>query len=346
MKQDESNAGTQPAGEGASSVSSERKPVSAWKVAENTEFFFVEFELAGGVITPPQLEEVVRSFPLPPPRLSGRGVVISGRGPIWLYSALVHHLHPAPWVACYDPRLGGGVVVASHVPNLRVGDVVKVDYNSLIFSSPSSSSSSSSPSSSSPSSDKSKRVAILGDPNSGKSVFLRILYDILASQVSVISQEADLTAPTQGWSLSPVGAEIRKALKKSLSPASRLDWILKSLEGLVPFPGIVLVDVGGGRPDLGVRVTEENQKILSLCTHVVICSRNDEGQIDAWMKEIHSKVPHLKVVAVCESRLEGEAGQENDRFVLTGLDRTLYANGLIPFETLKLIRAITEVLIQ
>ena len=95
------------------------------------------------------------------------------------------------------------MVVASHVPDIRVGDVVKVDYNSLVFSSPSSSSSSPS------SSPSSKRVAILGDPNSGKSVFLRILYDVLASlQVAVISQEADLTAPTQGWSLSPVGAEI------------------------------------------------------------------------------------------------------------------------------------------
>lgn len=45
---------------------------------------------------------------------AGDGVVISGRGPIWLYAALVHHYHPAAWVATFDPRLGGGVVVERH----------------------------------------------------------------------------------------------------------------------------------------------------------------------------------------------------------------------------------------
>lgn len=56
------------------------------------------------------------------------GVVIWGRLPVWAYSAITHLLHPRPWVATFDPRLGGGVVVASHDPDgPRVGEVVPTE---------------------------------------------------------------------------------------------------------------------------------------------------------------------------------------------------------------------------
>lgn len=54
------------------------------------------------------------------------GVVISGRGPIWLYAYLVHEMHPTRWVACYDPRLGG-VVVATHCKEVKVGQVIAIE---------------------------------------------------------------------------------------------------------------------------------------------------------------------------------------------------------------------------
>ncbi|WP_448573210.1 CRISPR-associated ring nuclease Crn3/Csx3 [Trichothermofontia sp.] len=54
-----------------------------------------------------------------------QGVVIEGRGPIWLYGYLVHECHPAAWVGCYDPRLGA-VVVASHTHAVQVGEVLPI----------------------------------------------------------------------------------------------------------------------------------------------------------------------------------------------------------------------------
>jgi CRISPR-associated protein Csx3 len=51
------------------------------------------------------------------------GVVIEGRGPIWLYGYLVHLCHPALWVACYDSRLGA-VVVATHTHAVEVGQLL------------------------------------------------------------------------------------------------------------------------------------------------------------------------------------------------------------------------------
>lgn len=55
-------------------------------------------------------------------------VVIEGRAPIWRYGMAFHRLHgsPAGAIAVFDPRLGV-VVVASHHPNWREGQVLDVD---------------------------------------------------------------------------------------------------------------------------------------------------------------------------------------------------------------------------
>ena len=52
------------------------------------------------------------------------GIILSGRLPVWAFAALTHLFHPRPWVATFDPRLGGGVVIASHVSDVSVGQVV------------------------------------------------------------------------------------------------------------------------------------------------------------------------------------------------------------------------------
>lgn len=68
--------------------------------------------------------------PLPPLPEIPRGalVVIEGRAPIWRYGMAFHRLHgsPAGAIAVFDPRLGA-VVVASHRPEWREGEVIDVD---------------------------------------------------------------------------------------------------------------------------------------------------------------------------------------------------------------------------
>lgn len=55
------------------------------------------------------------------------GVILSGRAPIWLMSALCHQCHPARWVGTFDPRLGGGVVISRHHKSApAIGDIVAV----------------------------------------------------------------------------------------------------------------------------------------------------------------------------------------------------------------------------
>ena len=87
-------------------------------VQDRGDYTLVSFDI-GGVITPDALAT------LTPPAVDARkGVVLSGRGPVWFYAFLVHHYHPTAWVATYDPRLGGAVVVQSHSTSATIGSVV------------------------------------------------------------------------------------------------------------------------------------------------------------------------------------------------------------------------------
>lgn len=61
-----------------------------------------------------------------------KGVVLSGRGPIWLYGYLIHIYHPTKFIATYDPRLSGAVVVESHCNEVTIGDVIKIDNSYLL----------------------------------------------------------------------------------------------------------------------------------------------------------------------------------------------------------------------
>lgn len=77
-------------------------------------------------------EPILPSEPLPPLPDIPRGalVVVSGRAPIWRYGLAQHKLHgsPAGAVATYDPRLGA-VVVATHSPKYREGQVLDISPN-------------------------------------------------------------------------------------------------------------------------------------------------------------------------------------------------------------------------
>ena len=80
------------------------------------------------VLAPAQLPELLRAVEDAVPAAGTEPVVLSGRLPVWVFAALAHTYHPRPWVATFDPRLGGAVVVQSHMPGAPyVGDVVRVE---------------------------------------------------------------------------------------------------------------------------------------------------------------------------------------------------------------------------
>lgn len=87
-------------------------------------FSVVSFEIEGGVLEYSSLASVTQELSRLGVALD-QGVVLSGRGPTWLFGALAHHFHPAQWVGFHDPRLGGAVVVQSHVKEFIPGQLVK-----------------------------------------------------------------------------------------------------------------------------------------------------------------------------------------------------------------------------
>lgn len=86
----------------------------------NPDWVLVEFAFEGA-LEPADLKTIAL------PELQafyGKGVVISGRGPIWLYGVLIHHFHPTRFVATHDPRLQAAVIVEAHHPGYAIGDLI------------------------------------------------------------------------------------------------------------------------------------------------------------------------------------------------------------------------------
>jgi len=95
-----------------------------FKIKEKEEFAIIHFELKRN-ISPEILQELKH------PKVDGtKGVVLSGRGPIWLYCYLTHHYHPTKFIATFDPRIGAAIV-ESHTPDYKVGEIIKVNANEL-----------------------------------------------------------------------------------------------------------------------------------------------------------------------------------------------------------------------
>ena len=249
-------------------------------------------------------------------------IVIFGQMPVWLATHLAaKYSNKSTWFGVYDPRLKGAVVVARHSKSApEVGEVVPLDPSRFEAQR------------------KTKVVAVVGDPNSGKSVFLHLLSDALrAGKRMVLTQEGDVVAPTQHWSL--YAPEIRKELKEEArkAPEERLAWIVNSLRTTKESNAVdvVLVDLGGGRPHEGVRVTAENLAILQHVDYIVIVSRDRES-IEAWERELREKTPHVKIVARLLSIYSPEGVYSfAEQDAVWHLDRRAYVEKKIPEHTIK-----------
>lgn len=91
-----------------------------FNIKEEKDFTIISFE--SSIMSPGDLAAIT-----PPKVNETKGVVLSGRGPIWLYCFLTHLYHPTKFIATYDPRLGGAVVVETHTTATehQIGSVLK-----------------------------------------------------------------------------------------------------------------------------------------------------------------------------------------------------------------------------
>ena len=59
-------------------------------------------------------------------------LVLSGKGPIWMFGVLIHTLlHITPAIATFDPKLGGGVIIADHSGKFEEGEVIELPVETI-----------------------------------------------------------------------------------------------------------------------------------------------------------------------------------------------------------------------
>lgn len=94
-----------------------------FQIKPSTDYFLIDFKIEKDILVPEALKQLQPPDPIQN-NFAHKGVILSGRGPIWLYGFLIHFYHPVKWVATFDPRLQAAVVVESHTPTVEVGDLI------------------------------------------------------------------------------------------------------------------------------------------------------------------------------------------------------------------------------
>lgn len=225
-----------------------------------------------------------------------KGVLISGRGPIWLYAFLVHQCHTAVWIAVMDPR-HGAIVVEAHYPAApAVGSAIPLErfqeYLPKHEAVPHSAKA--------PDADPRKRIVFVGPPNSGKSVLLRALYSGLQARLPIEQFQRDVflirACPDgEGNWFGEIPLDRAATLRhKSHWDEAFVTDICGHLEGVAKNKQLILVDLGG-------KIDRYSQQILNRCSHAVIVSR-DPSAIAEWRGALRAS--EIKVLAEIESVLE------------------------------------------
>ena len=81
-----------------------------------------EFELKE-LVSPGGVSKIERQLP----DLEGRILIISGKGPAWLYCMIMRkYLCRFPVIAVYDPELQAAIIVSSHLMSFKMGDLIQL----------------------------------------------------------------------------------------------------------------------------------------------------------------------------------------------------------------------------
>ena len=243
------------------------------------------------IITPQNLEDLQLPVGLDP----RKGVVISGRAPVWLYVYLAHECHPTVWVACFDPRLGA-VVTFTHSHAVKVGQIIPLEELNL-----------------EPPSIQPNKLArslvnrlgpallVVGPPDSGKSVFSHRLFNTLLEDHPDIYLQRAHWDGEGNWILElPPEAtdEERKAFKlanKGTLTDQFFPYQGQAILSLRRQKSLVIVDAGG-------MIQPEKQIVLDACTHCIIVSSKLE-KVEPWHKFCKEQ-GNLQPIAVIHSTLK------------------------------------------
>lgn len=260
--------------------------------ASTPQFQIIDFYIdENGILDPRDLSSVS----LPSQIDFTKGIIFSGKGPVWLFAHLVHQAHIAAWVATFDPRVGA-VVVQTHQPAMNVGDIIPVDEILPLLQ----------PrqplqrTASAKEVHAQKIVAFLGPPHSGKTVLLQHLRYRLRSLLDAQQFQNDffvLRACPDGegdW-FSDITADNGKLLRyKNVFDDAFVETVCNHLQTVAKTKQLVFVDCGG-------KIDKKNQRILNYCTHAILVSHSPELLLE-WRGAVQAS--EVEILAEVESALQ------------------------------------------
>ncbi len=219
----------------------------------------------------------------------GKGVIFSGRSPTWLYAWSALQAADAPWVGVYDPRESTVVIVHTRVSEYCVGCTFPIPPEHVQATPPENVS------------EKPKRqqqgvrLALVGPPHSGKSVFGYALAQAL--RVRLPDRVFFLRAVPDGegnWFAEMPPEQARLHRIKGAWSEDFVRSVEREIEGLGQTKPLLLVDTGG-------KIDRYTYRILQACTHAVVVSGRPDGVLE-WIGVI--KAAEAQPLAVVYSSLE------------------------------------------
>ena len=145
-----------------------------------------------------------------------------------------------------------------------------------------------------------RKIAFLGPPHSGKSVFMNALSLTLKEHLTSKDYHQSffiLRACPDGegnWSYDTPQELVKTLRYKNAFDDAFTDTVCEHIRQIETQKNILFLDCGG-------RIDRKNQKILNLCTGAIIISSNPDAFAE-W--EGAAKASEVPVIAVVESRLE------------------------------------------
>mgnify|MGYP000297784959 CR=1 FL=1 len=286
-------------------------------------FQILDILLTGdGIIKPSDLKNIN----LPDSIDYTQGIIINGRGPIWLYAHFVHLLHISAFVGVYDPRIGAVIVQSHKSDSYIVGDIIP---NNVILKFINKNEGKKEL--------QSNIVCFVGPPHSGKSVLMNLIRIALKDEITDDKYQREfflVRACPDGegnWSSEADQKNVKILRYKNTFDDNFVNKVISSINELKQSKKLILVDCGG-------KIDRYNQMIFNHCTHAVIVSNNDTSILE-WIGAI--KASNLKILALIDSVIDYSSemiSESPPRFKIGKLERGLNNIQIIPVELLELFR--------
>ncbi len=178
-------------------------------------------------------------------------------------------------------------------------------------------------------------VGVIGDPNSGKSVFSMLLERTFAAARRSFRYDCDRASPTPYWFLrmraaateDPAPRELREAVKQKWSPEMECS-IAETLKRLRTYFPVTIADLPGGNHKITppARVPPGREVIMREIDRFVLIAR-DEAAVAGWRESLAGHGLADRIVAILETTdpqgpltLAPHPGRAGE-WRITGLDR-------------------------